>query len=1122
MNRQLLVVAADRPGSYPTISAALREARDGATISVLPGRYEENLVVNRMVTVTAEEGPGTVELVARTGSVAMIAAGAAQLSGLVLTGADTSAVALDIRKGEVALDDCQVSGASWAAVLAHGQGCAVLRGCAVTSSGGVGIVVTSSMPSMAENTEVVDAMSSGIVVTEQGSLELRRVTVRKPGGNGICVNGRGRVVIEDCQIVEAEKPALVVEQEASAEVRDVTVSQSASLDLYVRSTSEVVLADSEFTGARMQSAHIAGGASPRLRGCRFASAGSNAVYVTGGSSPRFDDCRVTGSPIGVLVDAASHPVFGALLVEGTSRGAVLVDAESSVGVKGLRAVPESGPAVLVKGRSRLTLGDAVIEVSDAVGLSLSENSRGELTDLRVTGPAAHLVRLESGARGEFASTLLRGGGLRAEEASLTIRDSEVVDAREDGISAGTGSNVHVIRCRVRSAKRHGVHLLSGSRGDVRGCEVTGSAGDGVLLDTEEAVTVAECTVTGSGGSPVRKAVEHERLSVASIVTDEPQAQQRSSRPADGASQPGPALGEEHWDGGFAPAGEDQHPTLGGAMGAELEGPLAELDSLIGLDGVKHEVLGLINLIKMTQRRQQMGLPMPPMSRHLVFAGPPGTGKTTVARLYGSVLAELGILARGHMVEVARADLVAQYIGATAIKTAEVVNKAMGGVLFIDEAYTLSSQSGGNGPDFGQEAIDTLMKMMEDHRDEIVVIVAGYSELMEQFLASNPGLASRFSKTVEFPNYSVEELVTITTNLCRKHYYELTDDAVDALTDYFERVPKNDTFGNGRVARKLFEAMVSNQASRLAMQPPSKDTELSRLTAQDLASELVALGEDAPRAALPDASTDPSAAVQATLGWQRFAGLCGLESVREAAGRTLVRLCGLKARNKGLGRQANVVLSGRPGMGRRAVASLYAQSLTELRLISSGHVTRLSIGRDLCPRWPGQAVSLVSTAFDEASGGVLLLDADGDWATDSGERRTETIDALGEAVRRNPAGPVVLLSGEAVSLTRLSESSTAFGECFAERWDFAEYDVDQLTALAVRQLTRCGHKVPENVADALRGLLSDGGHTAWDTHRLAQRLATTAASRTLAEADLHAITMSALPSLALDEGLASVG
>ncbi|GLY54502.1 right-handed parallel beta-helix repeat-containing protein [Lentzea sp. NBRC 102530] len=1110
MSRQLLVVSADRPGRYPTIGAALREARDGATISVLPGRYEENLVVSRMVTISAEEGPGTVEVVARTGSVVVVAATAAQFSGLVLAGDDGDHATLDIRHGEVALDDCRVSAASWAAVLARGQGCAVLRGCTVTSDGGVGIVVTSSLPSTAEYCEVVNAASSGIVVAEDGCLELRHVTVRGARGNGICVNGRGRLLVENCEVVGSAKPALVVEQESNAKLREVRVSESESLDLYVRSTGEVVITDSEFTGAGAQSIHIADGATPMLRGCRISGAGRTAVYVTGGASPRLDDCRIDGSPIGVLVDAASAPQFGALRIDGTSEGAVLVDAESSVRLKGLRAKPESGPAVLVKGKSRLVLADARIDVGDALGLSLAEGARGDVTDTRVTGTATHLVALVGGANGEFASTFFQGGGIRAEDARLSIKDSEIVGASEDGITVSARGVVQVIRCRVRSAGRHGVQLLSGSRGDVRECEIVDSAGDGVLLDTEEPATVAECTITGSGGSPVRRAVEHERLSVTGIATGE-QQRQRSAEP-----EPRPRL---------APSAAQEQETpgsqsLGGAMGAALDGPLADLDELIGLDGVKHEVLGLINLIKMTQRRQAMGLPMPPMSRHLVFAGPPGTGKTTVARLYGAVLAELGILARGHMIEVARADLVGQYIGSTAIKTAEVVTKAMGGVLFIDEAYTLSSQSGGSGPDFGQEAIDTLMKMMEDHRDDIVVIVAGYSELMEQFLSSNPGLASRFSRTVEFPNYSVDELVTITTNLCRKHYYELTDDAVGALSDYYERVPKNDTFGNGRVARKLFEAMVSNQASRLALQPPEKDTELNRLTALDLANELAALGEAKPRADLPDADVNPAGAVEATLGWQRITGLTGLHDVREAVGRVLVRLCVLKTRNKGLGRQANTVLAGQRGMGRRAIAALYAQSLAELRLVPGGQLVRLTIGQDLCPRWPGQAASLVASAFDEANGGVLLLDADADWATDSRDLRVELVEALVEIVRSNQAGPVVVLSGEETALAGLSQYAPGLAECFAQRWDFGGYDADQLTALTVRQLVRRGHRVPDEVVEALRGLVSGGEHTAWDAHQLAQRLATTAASRTLTAADLHSIVPVAVASRI--EGLTAVG
>src|SRR5262249_17050267 len=159
---------------------------------------------------------------------------------------------------------------------------------------------------------------------------------------------------------------------------------------------------------------------------------------------------------------------------------------------------------------------------------------------------------------------------------------------------------------------------------------------------------------------------------------------------------------------------------------------------------------------------------------------------------------------------------------------EVVTRALGGVLFIDEAYTLTNQSKGTGPDFGREAVETLMKLMEDHRADLVVIVAGYSEVMDEFLASNPGMASRFSRTVEFPNYRPAELVTIARDMCARHQYELTDGALAALWRYFEAVPKGSTFGNGRVARKVFESMVNNQASRITALPSAATAELSTL------------------------------------------------------------------------------------------------------------------------------------------------------------------------------------------------------------------------------------------------------------------------------------------------------
>src|SRR5690606_23601744 len=219
------------------------------------------------------------------------------------------------------------------------------------------------------------------------------------------------------------------------------------------------------------------------------------------------------------------------------------------------------------------------------------------------------------------------------------------------------------------------------------------------------------------------------------------------------------------------AGSAKPGSRGNWDNDEVSALLEELSSLVGLDSVKREVETLLRLIQMSERRAAAGLPSPPMSRHLVFAGSPGTGKTTVARLYGRILAALGVLSTGQLVEVARPDLVAAVVGGTAIKTTEAFNKAIGGVLFIDEAYSLSAgNNGGGGPDFGQEAIDPVVKLMEDDGDEVVPIVSGHTNEMRPCTAANHRLSTRFPRTNELPDYSSSALVTFVDGMCRKHDY----------------------------------------------------------------------------------------------------------------------------------------------------------------------------------------------------------------------------------------------------------------------------------------------------------------------------------------------------------------
>ena len=281
---------------------------------------------------------------------------------------------------------------------------------------------------------------------------------------------------------------------------------------------------------------------------------------------------------------------------------------------------------------------------------------------------------------------------------------------------------------------------------------------------------------------------------------------------------------------------EPEPTL-----AELQ---AELDALVGLESVKEQVHALIAFLQVQALRKRSGLPEVATSQHLVFLGNPGTGKTTIARLLAQMYRAMGLLKRGHLVEVDRAGLVGQWVGSTALKTDRVIRRALDGVLFIDEAYALAPES--ERLDFGPEAVETLLKRMEDFRERLVVIVAGYPRLMERFLASNPGLRSRFSREIFFPDYTTDELLAITRGFVAQHRYSLDDGAEAALGATFASAPRGEGFGNARFARTLFEQALNMHALRLARGQElaaASRTALQELTREDFVAAARALGED---------------------------------------------------------------------------------------------------------------------------------------------------------------------------------------------------------------------------------------------------------------------------------------
>ena len=263
---------------------------------------------------------------------------------------------------------------------------------------------------------------------------------------------------------------------------------------------------------------------------------------------------------------------------------------------------------------------------------------------------------------------------------------------------------------------------------------------------------------------------------------------------------------------------------------KIEDLLAELDGYVGMDAIKEEVRSLINMVQVYKLRRENDLPTTDMSLHMVFSGNPGTGKTTVARIMARIYHSLDILSKGQLVEVDRSGLVAGYVGQTALKTQKVIEKAMGGVLFIDEAYALNGKSEN---DFGQEAIDTILKAMEDHRDDLVVIVAGYTELMDRFVHSNPGLESRFNRFLMFEDYTPEQMVAIFKMQCKKGCYVLAEGTEELVRDFISEESADDSFGNARGVRNLFEHILVAQNNRLAKMEQVTREDLMQILPDDV-------------------------------------------------------------------------------------------------------------------------------------------------------------------------------------------------------------------------------------------------------------------------------------------------
>jgi len=477
-------------------------------------------------------------------------------------------------------------------------------------------------------------------------------------------------------------------------------------------------------------------------------------------------------------------------------------------------------------------------------------------------------------------------------------------------------------------------------------------------------------------------------------------------------------------------------TNASAQAAESpEAVIAELEGLVGLEGVKAEVKKLANLAKVNEARRRQGLKAPQMTYHMVFTGNPGTGKTTVARLVARILRGLGIVSQGQLVETDRSGLVGRYAGETAVKTNAKIDEAMGGILFIDEAYQLV---GGDSDDYGKEAIATLLKRMEDDRDKFVVIVAGYTDEMRGFLDANPGLRSRFATTVEFADYTAAELAAIFRSMAKKNQFRLAPDLDAGLDDAIAKLTRrrDRTFGNARFVRQLFEDATGRQANRLAEAGTLSGEALSTLELADLG-----LGERKSDLRAPKVED-----VLAELD-----GLTGLESVKDAV-RKLVATVKANRMREEKGLEGNVAMSynfvftGNPGTGKTTVARILGKAFRALGVLDRGNFVETDRS-GLVAKYEGQTADKTNKLIDSAMGGVLFIDEA--YQLNQGENDQYGSEAVATLLKRMEdarGSIVVIIAGYSEEMKKFMAINSGLESRFSRTIEFPDYTTAELAEI----------------------------------------------------------------------------